>query len=87
MPKKSASSEPHRLQLTRQYETADQTAAVYTALEPEVGAIPGDRSTARLNRTATQLVVTIDAADLSALRAANGTWTALLQAAESATAI
>ena len=64
--------------------SSDRRAAVIAAsLDQEVGEIDDDRSSVRIDRSKADLTVTIEAADLTALRAAITTWIGLVDVAES----
>jgi len=49
---------------------------LYAALEPETVSVPSDRAQAILSKNGSQLVITIDAGDLTALRAAMNSYLA-----------
>ena len=53
---------------------------LYTALEPETVSVPSDRAQATLSKKDSQLVITIDAGDLTALRAAMNSYLAWISA-------
>ena len=64
--------------------SSDRRAAVIAAsLDQEVGEIDDDRSAVSIDRSETDIVVTIEATDLTALRAAITTWIGLVDVAES----
>lgn len=73
---------PHLTTLTLEY--ANETAArrVERSLRQEVDEIDDNRSTTRLDRSGRAVEITIDAADLVALRAAVNTWLSLASVAE-----
>lgn len=73
---------PHRTSLTLEYDAVPVARTVERSLRQEVGEIDDDRSTTRLDRAGPTLEVTIDAADLVALRAAVNTWLSLASVAE-----
>jgi tRNA threonylcarbamoyladenosine modification (KEOPS) complex Pcc1 subunit len=63
----------------------DHAERLRTALEPEVDEIAADRSRARLDDDADTedgVTIAVDTRDLSAMRAATGTWLGLLEAAD-----
>ncbi len=43
---------------------------IFSAIQPETESVPSDRAITHLSKTNEQLIVTIDAGDLTALRAA-----------------
>ncbi|MBV0923766.1 KEOPS complex Pcc1-like subunit [Halomicroarcula limicola] len=75
---------PHRTVLTFEYATAERARRVARSLRPEVGAIDGDRTTARLARDGATLECVVEASDLVALRAGCNTWLTLTGVAETA---
>jgi KEOPS complex subunit Pcc1 len=79
--RKSASSK-HDAVLTVEYADGATAHRVERALSPEVGDIDGDRTTVRLARDGATLDVTVEAADLVALRAGLNTWLSLVSVAE-----
>ncbi|EMA35813.1 KEOPS complex subunit Pcc1 [Halococcus hamelinensis] len=72
----------HETVLTLDYDAASDAALVERSLEPEIGDIEGDRTTATLARDGDEIRMTIDAADLVALRAGQNTWLSLVGVAE-----
>jgi KEOPS complex subunit Pcc1 len=72
----------HETVLTLDYDSASDAALVERSLEPEIGDIEGDRTTATLARDGDEIRMTIDAADLVALRAGQNTWLSLVGVAE-----
>jgi KEOPS complex subunit Pcc1 len=66
------------------YDTAERARRVERAVAPEVRGIDDERSQTELDRQAAELVVTVEARDLVALRAAQNTWLSLLSVAEQA---
>jgi KEOPS complex subunit Pcc1 len=75
---------PHRTIFTLTYDDTERAARVARSVRPELGAIDGDRTTARLAREGATVSVTIEAADLVALRAGCNTWATLVGVAEAA---
>lgn len=73
---------PHRTSLTLEYDAEAVARAVERSLRQEVGEIDDDRSATQLARTDDAVELTIDAADLVALRAAANTWLSLASVAE-----
>ena len=77
-------SSPHRTVFTLAYADAEQADRIARSLAPELDAIDGDRTTATLSREEGTLTLTIEAADLVALRAGCNTWATLTTVAERA---
>jgi len=73
---------PHDLTLTATYDDSATARTVARSLRREVGEIDDDRSRTELRREGLTLTITIDAADVVALRAASNTWLSLLSVAE-----
>jgi KEOPS complex subunit Pcc1 len=74
----------HETVLTFSYDSAVAAKRVERSLLPEIDDIDDDRSQMSIDRSASTLKVTIQAADLVALRAAMNTWLSLVDVAESA---
>jgi KEOPS complex subunit Pcc1 len=74
----------HEAVFSAVYDSPEQARRVEQALRPEVGEIEGDRTTATLTRDGATLAVSVDAADLTALRAGLNTWLGLAAVAEQA---
>ena len=72
----------HETTFTFSYRTPTRAALVAAALEPEVGAIDGDRTSVALDRRESVLQVTVDASDAVALRAGQNSWLGLVEVAE-----
>jgi KEOPS complex subunit Pcc1 len=72
----------HETVLSVTYATPDHARRVERAIAPEIGDIDDDRSSTRLARDAAELSLTVEAADLVALRAAINTWLSLISVAE-----
>jgi KEOPS complex subunit Pcc1 len=68
--------------LTATYDDSATARTVARSLRREVGEIDDDRSRTELRREGLTLTITIDAADVVALRAASNTWLSLLSVAE-----
>jgi KEOPS complex subunit Pcc1 len=79
--KKSPSSN-HDAVLAFEYDDAQRARRVERAVRPEVGDIGGDRSTVSLAREGATVELTVEAADLVALRAGLNTWCTLVSVAE-----
>ncbi|MFB6110366.1 MAG: KEOPS complex subunit Pcc1 [Halodesulfurarchaeum sp.] len=72
----------HETELSFPYRSPERAALVAAALEPEMGAIDGDRTSVSLDRSGAALRVTIEASDVVALRAGQNTWLGVLEATE-----
>ena len=73
---------PHRTVFTFDYADAGRARRVARSLQPELGAIGGDRTTVALSRDGPTLTLTVTAQDLVALRAGCNTWETLTAVAE-----
>jgi KEOPS complex subunit Pcc1 len=80
-------SPPHSLTLTAAYDDPERARTVARSLAEEVDEIDDDRSRTDLDREGSDLTVTVEAADLVALRAASNTWLSLLSVAETSVTI
>ena len=78
---------PHETVLTFDYDDPGAARLVATSLRQDVGEIDDDRSTASIERTAATVRVRVEAADLTALRAALNTWGSLVTVAERTRAV
>jgi len=72
----------HETVLTFEYDSASRATTIRRSLAPEIGDIEGDRTGAALSRDGDEIEVTIEAADLVALRAGQNTWLSLVSVAE-----
>ncbi|MFB6360199.1 MAG: KEOPS complex subunit Pcc1 [Halobacteriales archaeon] len=72
----------HQTTLTFEYETPALADTIERSLEREIGEIDDSRSNTTLDRDGSTVSLTIDAADLVALRAAANTWLSLASVAE-----
>jgi len=70
--------------LTFSYRSEERARSVAAAVEREAGDIEGGRTTATVTREGETVAVTVDARDLSALRAGANTWGTLVEVAERA---
>jgi len=66
-----------------EYDSAAAASIVERSLRREIGEIDDERSSAALERAGRTLTVSVEAADLVALRAATNTWLSLVDVAES----
>lgn len=66
------------------YESVDAARIVERSLQVEAGDITGARTSASVDRDDARVTVTVDATDLTALRAGTNTWLTLVEVAESA---
>ncbi|MFB6295260.1 MAG: KEOPS complex subunit Pcc1 [Halobacteriales archaeon] len=78
---------PHELSLSFRYSDATRARTIERSLRQEVGEIDDDRSRTDLRRGRDELEMTVEAADLVALRAAGNTWLSLVSVAEAAAGI
>ncbi|CQH48209.1 KEOPS complex subunit Pcc1 [Halobacterium hubeiense] len=76
----------HATELVFEYDSPAVARAVERSVAVEAGDIEGDRSRAAVEREDATVTVTVDAADLTALRAGNNTWLTLVEVAERAAA-
>jgi KEOPS complex subunit Pcc1 len=76
----------HSTELVFRYDSPDVAAIVASSVAVEAGDIEGDRSEAAVDRDEETVRVTVDAADLTALRAGQNTWLTLVEVAERAAA-
>ncbi|QSG08622.1 KEOPS complex subunit Pcc1 [Halapricum desulfuricans] len=72
----------HEAAFTAVYESNEYARRVERSVEPEAGDIEGDRTVASVDRDGDRLTVTVEAADLIALRAGINTWLSLVDVAE-----
>lgn len=72
----------HQAVLAFDYRSSSQATTVQRSVSLEAGDIEGDRTRATVERDGATLTVTIDAADLVALRAGCNTWLSLVDVAE-----
>lgn len=72
----------HTATLSFTYRSAERARRIERSVRPELGQIADDRSRASVARDDTTLTVTVDAADLVALRAGTNTWVRLVEVAE-----
>ncbi len=66
------------------YDSLEAARVVEQSVRVEAGDVTGDRTTASVDRDGATLTVTVDATDLTALRAGTNTWLTLVEVAESA---
>ncbi|MUV60977.1 KEOPS complex subunit Pcc1 [Halobacterium sp. CBA1126] len=72
----------HGTELVFEYGSPAVARTVARSVAVEAGDIDGDRSGAAVDRDGATVTVTVDAADLTALRAGTNTWLTLLEVAE-----
>ncbi|RKD95677.1 KEOPS complex subunit Pcc1 [Halopiger aswanensis] len=77
----------HDATLEFDYESVDRARIVAESVAREIGEIDDDRSQTTLERDGATVRITIDAADVVALRAALNTWFSLVDVAERTAAI
>jgi KEOPS complex subunit Pcc1 len=78
----SADAFVHDAVLEFEYAAERAAAIVDESLQPEVGDIAAERTSASVERTTDRVTVTIRATDLVAVRAGVNTWTTLVGVAE-----
>jgi len=76
----------HGTDLVFDYGSPAVARVVERSVAVEAGDIEGDRSEASVERDGATVTVTVEAADLTALRAGNNTWLTLVEVAERAAA-
>jgi KEOPS complex subunit Pcc1 len=74
----------HSTELVFEYDASAVARAVEGSVAVEAGDIEGDRSEAAVRRDGATVTVTVEAADLTALRAGGNTWLTLVEVAERA---
>ena len=72
----------HSTALVFEYDSVARARTVERSVAVETGDIDGDRSAASIARDGTTVTVTVEARDLTALRAGNNTWLTLVEVAE-----
>ncbi|WP_232687329.1 KEOPS complex subunit Pcc1 [Halobacterium zhouii] len=73
----------HTATLVFEYDSTARARIVERSVAVEAGDIDGDRSTATVSRDGAKVTVTVEASDLTALRAGHNTWATLVEVAES----
>ncbi|MBP1986000.1 KEOPS complex subunit Pcc1 [Halolamina salifodinae] len=76
----------HTATLAVTHDSSARAKRVFESLDPEVGGVDDDRAGASVARDGRTVEVTVEAADLSALRAGTNSWSRLLSTAEAVTA-
>jgi len=74
----------HSTELVFRYDSPAVAAVVASSVAVEAGDIEGDRSEAAVGRDGDTVMVTVNAGDLTALRAGQNTWLTLVEVAERA---
>jgi len=74
----------HATEFVFEYGSPAVARVVERSVAVEAGDIEGDRSGAAVQRDGATVTVSVDAADLTALRAGNNTWLTLVEVAERA---
>ncbi|MCO8244638.1 KEOPS complex subunit Pcc1 [Haladaptatus sp. AB643] len=64
------------------YDSEERAVTVFRSVEQEIGEIDDERSRTTVERDGKTMLVTVEAADLVALRAALNTWQTLIGVAE-----
>ena len=75
----------HTATLSVSYDSSARARRVVASLDPEVGGVDDDRARARVAREDDTVEVTVEAADLTALRAGTTSWSRLLTVTERVT--
>ncbi|KPN30382.1 KEOPS complex Pcc1-like subunit [Halolamina pelagica] len=75
----------HTATLSISFDSPDRARRVAESLTPEVGGVDDDRATAGVTRDGDTVSVTVEATDLTALRAGTTSWSRLLTVAEAVT--
>ena len=73
---------PHSTTLVFEYDSVGRARTVERSVAVEAGDIEGDRSAASVAREGATVTVTVEARDLTALRAGNNTWLTLVEVSE-----
>ena len=73
----------HSTALVFEYGSVGRARIVERSVAVEAGDIDGDRSAASVSRDGATVTVTVEARDLTALRAGDNTWLTLVEVAES----
>lgn len=74
----------HTADFVLEYPSTDDARIVEHSVRVEAGVVSGDRTRASVERDGATVTVTVDATDLTALRAGTNTWLTLVSVAESA---
>ncbi len=74
----------HESELLFEYDSEHRARTVARSVRREVDEIGSDRSAARVARDGAAVTVTVEAEDLTALRAGGNTWLSLVEIAEKA---
>ena len=74
----------HSTELVFRYDSPAVASVVASSVAVEAGDIEGDRGEAAVTRDGDTVTVTVDAGDLTALRAGQNTWLTLVEVAERA---
>jgi len=77
---------PHSVTLAVSFDSSARAKRVFESLDPEVGGVDDDRAGASVAREGRTVEVTVEATDLSALRAGTNSWSRLFSTAEAVTA-
>lgn len=72
----------HETVLTFEYDDGERARRIERSIQPEIGAIDGDRTRVSLTRDDERILLTVAATDLVALRAGIHTWSMLVTVAE-----
>lgn len=72
----------HHIDFELEYDSVDLARVIYRSVAQEIGEIDDDRSETAVTMDGNAVQLSIDAADLVALRAASNTWLSLIEVAE-----
>ncbi len=77
----------HHIKFDLEYDSSEMARIIYRSVGQEIGEIDDDRSETAVTQEDNTVKISIDAADLVALRAASNTWLSLIEVAEDTTSI
>lgn len=77
----------HQIGFDLEYDSAEVANVIYQSVAQEIGEIDDDRSETTITMEGNTVRISIDAADLVALRAASNTWLSLVEVAEDTASI
>lgn len=77
----------HQIEFDLEYDSPEVANVIYQSVGQEIGEIDDDRSETTITIEGKTVRISIDAADLVALRAASNTWLSLIEVAEDTAAI
>lgn len=77
----------HQIGFDLEYDSAEVANVIYQSVSQEIGEIDDNRSETTITMEGNTVRISIDAADLVALRAASNTWLSLVEVAEDTASI